>query len=63
MTIAQKTGSDPVIEPDPVRSGVCTYPILGICAVEQSKYVTRKDKHIKACQWETKYDSEGDERW
>ena len=26
MTIAQKTGSDPVIEPDPVRSGVCTYP-------------------------------------
>ena len=37
--------------------------IPGICAVEQSKYVTRKDKHIKACQWETKYDSEGDERW
>ena len=26
MTIAQKTGSDPVIEPDPVQSGVCTYP-------------------------------------
>ena len=26
MNIAQKIGSDPVIEPDPVRSGVCTYP-------------------------------------
>ena len=26
MNIAQKTGSDPVIEPNPVRSGVCTYP-------------------------------------
>ena len=24
--------------------------ILGICAVEQSKYVTRKDESIKACQ-------------
>ena len=28
MTIAQKTGSDPVIEPDPVRSDVCTYPLM-----------------------------------
>ena len=30
MIIAQKTGSDPVIEPDPVRSGVCMCPFLSV---------------------------------
>ena len=45
MTIAQKTGSDPVIEPDPVRSGVCTYPT--------SCYKTCKDSEVPQLSRET----------